>query len=479
MDLRAEPGELVFVLGANGAGKTTLFRCILGLLPGYQGRIRVDGGDVSSLTPRALAKKIAYIPQTSHMVFPYTALELVLMGTNHRLGLFSAPGRRERAIALEALAEQNLRFRTILRGAGAYDHYIPAAVSRIASKEEFVTAYTPYQAEISQGVLQSIFEFQTMICELTGLDAANASVYDGASAAAEAVAMCRERKRTRAVVSAAAHPDVISTIRTYSFGAGTEVAAAPAENGVTDLTGLLDETTACVYVQQPNFFGQLEDLPALAAQVHAAGARLIVGVNPAALGVLESPGACGADIAVGEGQPLGLPLSWGGPYLGFMAASQSLMRRLPGRIVGETRDSRGERAFVLTLQAREQHIRREKASSNVCSNEALCALTASVYLSLMGPDGLRQVGEQCHAKAHYLAAELCRLPGVSLRYPGPFFHEFVTDLPEPQKVLSALESRGILGGWPVEGGLLWCATEKQSRAELDEAVSIVKEVLDR
>ena len=168
--------------------------------------------------------------------------------------------------------------------------------------------------------------------------------------------------------------------------------------------------------------------------------------------MLESPGACGADIAVGEGQPLGLPLSWGGPYLGFMAASQSLMRRLPGRIVGETRDSQGERAFVLTLQAREQHIRREKASSNVCSNEALCALTASVYLSLMGPDGLRQVGEQCHAKAHYLAAELCRLPGVSLRYPGPFFHEFVTDLPEPQKVLSALESRGILGGWPVEGG---------------------------
>ena len=211
----------------------------------------------------------------------------------------------------------------------------------------------------------------------------------------------------------------------------------------------------------------------------SAGARLIVGVNPAALGVLESPGACGADIAVGEGQPLGLPLSWGGPYLGFMAASQSLMRRLPGRIVGETRDSQGERAFVLTLQAREQHIRREKASSNVCSNEALCALTASVYLSLMGPDGLRQVGEQCHAKAHYLAAELCRLPGVSLRYPGPFFHEFVTDLPEPQKVLSALEARGILGGWPVEGGLLWCATEKQSRAELDEAVSIVKEVLDR
>lgn len=364
---------------------------------------------------------------------------------------------------LEALAEQNLRFRTILRGAGAYDHYIPAAVSRIASKEEFVTAYTPYQAEISQGVLQSIFEFQTMICELTGLDAANASVYDGASAAAEAVAMCRERKRTRAVVSAAAHPDVISTIRTYSFGAGTEVAAAPAENGVTDLTGLLDETTACVYVQQPNFFGQLEDLPALAAQVHAAGARLIVGVNPAALGVLESPGACGADIAVGEGQPLGLPLSWAGPTW-VHGRLQSLMRRLPGRIVGETRDSRGERAFVLTLQAREQHIRREKASSNVCSNEALCALTASVYLSLMGPDGLRQVGEQCHAKAHYLAAELCRLPGVSLRYPGPFLPRVChRSAPNPRRCFPPW-SRAAPGGlarW--RAGC--CGAPRRSRAE--------------
>ena len=380
---------------------------------------------------------------------------------------------------LEDLAGQNVRFRTILRGAGAYDHYIPAAVKSIAAKEAFVTAYTPYQAEISQGVLQSIFEFQTMICELTGLDAANASVYDGASAAAEAVAMCKERRRTRAVVSAAAHPDVIATIRTYCFGSGTEVVLAPVKDGVTDLTGLLDGETACVYIQHPNFFGQLEDLRGLAGQAHAAGAKLIAGVNPAALGVLESPGACGADIAVGEGQPLGLPLAWGGPYLGFMAASQPLMRRLPGRIVGETIDSKGERAFVLTLQAREQHIRREKASSNVCSNEALCALTASVYLSLMGPEGLRQVGEQCHAKAHYLAEELCKIPGVALRHPGPFFHEFVTDLPQPRKVLAALEAQGILGGWVLGDGLLWCATEKQTKEQLDEAVAIVKEVLGK
>ena len=380
---------------------------------------------------------------------------------------------------LEGLAEQNVRFRTILRGAGAYDHYIPAAVSRIAAKEAFVTAYTPYQAEISQGVLQSIFEFQTMICELTGLDAANASVYDGASAAAEAVAMCKERKRTRAVISAAAHPDVIATIQTYCFGSGTEVVLAPVKDGVTDLTGLLDDATACVYIQHPNFFGQLEDLRGFAEAAHAAGAKLIAGVNPATLGVLEPPGTCGADIAVGEGQPLGLPLAWGGPYLGFMAAAQPLMRRLPGRIVGETTDSRGERAFVLTMQAREQHIRREKASSNVCSNEALCALTASIYLSLMGRSGLRQVGEQCHAKAHYLAEELCQIPGVSLRYPGPFFHEFVTDLPQPRKVLSALEAQGILGGWVLGDGLLWCATEKQTKEQLDEAVSIMKEVLGK
>lgn len=383
---------------------------------------------------------------------------------------------------LEALAEQNLRFRTILRGAGAYDHYIPAAVSRIASKEEFVTAYTPYQAEISQGVLQSIFEYQTQLCELTGMDVSNASVYDGAVAAAEAVFMCQERKRTGVIVSGAADPQTLAVIQTYCESRNVPVTVLPVDGCATDpaaLQAVLAGDTAAVYVQSPNYFGVLEDMDAIVAAAHGAGAKVIMGVNPISLGLLKTPGEYGVDIAVGEGQPLGMPLSFGGPYLGFMTCKKAMMRKLPGRIVGQTTDGEGRRCFVLTLQAREQHIRREKASSNVCSNEALCALTASVYLSLMGPDGLRQVGEQCHAKAHYLAAELCRLPGVSLRYPGPFFHEFVTDLPEPQKVLSALESRGILGGWPVEGGLLWCATEKQSRAELDEAVSIVKEVLDR
>ena len=381
---------------------------------------------------------------------------------------------------MEGLAAKNTVFPTILRGAGAYRHYIPAAVSAIAAKEEFVTAYTPYQAEISQGVLQSIFEFQTMICERTGLDAANASVYDGASAAAEAVAMCRDRKRGRVYLSAAVHPDVIATVRTYCFGSGAELEILPVRDGVTDLEALraaLGADAACVLIQQPNFFGALETCGEIADIVHAAGAKLIMSVNPAALGVLKSPGACGADIAVGEGQPLGIPLSWGGPYLGFMAAAAPLMRKLPGRIVGETTDAKGERAFVLTMQAREQHIRREKASSNVCSNQALCALTASVYLTLMGPEGLRQVGEQSHAKAVYLADALCAVPGVSLRYDRPFFHEFLTDLPVPaERVLSALEREGILGGLPWEGGVLWCATEVCTREELDRAADIVKEV---
>lgn len=381
---------------------------------------------------------------------------------------------------LEGLAAKNTVFRTILRGAGAYDHYIPAAVSRIVSKESFVTAYTPYQAEISQGVLQAIFEFQTLICELTGMDVSNASVYDGATAAAEAIAMTKTRTRSTVVVSAGVNPEVLATMRTYCFGSGTRLVIAPERDGVTDLValrGLLGQDTACVYVQQPNFYGLIEPCDELAEAVHTAGAKMILGVDPATLGVLKSPREWGADIAVGEGQPLGMPLSWGGPYLGFMATTAALMRSLPGRIVGQTADSRGERAYVLTLQAREQHIRREKASSNICSNEALCALTASVYLSMMGPDGLRQVGLQSSSKAHWFAEELCKLNGVRRRHPGEFFCEFVTELPVPaETVLAALEQKGILGGLPVEGGILWCVTETCSREQLTEALNVIGEV---
>ena len=383
--------------------------------------------------------------------------------------------------ALTAMAGKNHVFSSIFRGAGAYHHYIPAIVKSVTAKEEFLTAYTPYQAEISQGLLQSIFEYQTMICELTGMDVSNASVYDGASAAAEAVAMCRERKRTKALVASTAHPMVIETIKTYCRGAGTEVEVIGQRNGRLDLEALsshLDAGSACVYIQQPNFYGQLEDAEAVGLLAHQAGAKYVMGVNPISLAVLKSPKSCGADIAVGEGQPLGLPLSFGGPYLGFMACPSAMMRRLPGRIVGETADSGGRRAFVLTLQAREQHIRREKASSNICSNQALCALTAAVYLSAMGPKGLAKAAAQCYSKAHYAAAQLAAIPGIALPHPGEFFHEFVTELPIPADVLlRRLEAQDILGGYPIhDRALLWCVTEVNTKAQIDAMVNLVKEV---
>lgn len=384
--------------------------------------------------------------------------------------------------AVSAMAAKNKVFPTVLRGAGAYDHYIPSIVKYIPAKEEFLTAYTPYQAEMSQGVLQSIFEYQTMICELTGMDVSNASVYDGATAAAEAAAMFRERKRTVTLLSAATNPDVIHTVRTYCYGSNSEVKLIPVKDGKTDLDALkalLDESVASVYVQQPNFFGLFEDAEAIGKLAHEKGAMFVMGCNPIALSIMKTPAECGADVAVGEGQPLGMPLSYGGPYLGFMASTQKQMRKLPGRIVGETVDAKGERAYVLSLQAREQHIRREKASSNICSNEALCALTAGLYMATMGPEGMHEVARQSMAKAHYLANELCKIDGVSMKYEGEFFHEFVTVLPKADAVLAALENAGILGGLPIDGGVLWCATEKASKAELDRAVAIVKEVCAR
>ncbi len=381
--------------------------------------------------------------------------------------------------AVSAMAKKNHVFSTVLRGAGAYDHYIPPIVKYIPAKEEFLTAYTPYQAEMSQGILQSIFEYQTMICELTGMDVSNASVYDGATAAAEAAAMCRDRKRKVTLISAAAHPDTINTVRTYCYGTGDELRIVPMKDGKTDLDALkemLGADVASVYIQQPNFNGLFEDADAIGEAVHAAGAMYIMGVNPIALAITKTPRECGADIAVGEGQPLGMPLSFGGPYLGFMTTTTKHMRKLPGRIVGETVDSKGERAYVLALQAREQHIRREKASSNICSNQALCALTAAVYMGAMGPEGMAQAAKQSMSKAHYLAAELCKLPGVTMKFGGEYFHEFVVEMPRAEEVMAALEKADILGGLPVEGGVLWCATEKASKADLDKTVAIVKEV---
>ena len=382
---------------------------------------------------------------------------------------------------VSSMAAKNVIFPTVLRGAGAYDHYIPSIVKYIPAKEEFLTAYTPYQAEMSQGILQSIFEYQTGICELTGMDVSNASVYDGATAAAEAAAMCRDRKRRVTLICASSHPDTINTVKTYCYGTGDRLVIVPMKDGKTDIDALKELLTAdvaSVYVQQPNFYGQFEDTAAISQAVHTNGSMLVLGVNPIALGIMASAREQGADIAVGEGQPLGMPLSYGGPYLGFMATTAKNMRKLPGRIVGETVDSKGERAYVLSLQAREQHIRREKASSNICSNQALCALTAGLYLAAMGPVGLAEAAKQSMSKAHYFASELCKLEGVALVFTGDYFHEFVTTLPKADKVLKALEDNGILGGLKIEEGVLWCATEKVSREELDRAVAIVKEVLE-
>ena len=382
--------------------------------------------------------------------------------------------------AVAAMAAKNKVFSTVLRGAGAYDHYIPSIVKYIPAKEEFLTAYTPYQAEMSQGILQSIFEYQTMICEITGMDVSNASVYDGATAAAEAAGMCRDRKRKVTLISGAAHPDTINVVRTYCYGTGDELKVIPVKDGKTDIEALkemLNKDVASVYIQQPNFNGLFEDADLIGQITHEAGAMYIMGVNPMYLAIGKTPKDCGADIAVGDGQPLGMPLSYGGPYVGFMATLNKHMRKLPGRIIGETVDDKGERCYCLALQAREQHIRREKASSNICSNQALCAMTAAVYMGAMGPQGMAQAAKQSMAKAHYLAAELCKIPGVSMKFEGAFFHEFVVEMPKVEEVMAALEKADILGGLPVEGGVLWCATEKATKAVLDQTVAIVKEVL--
>lgn len=382
---------------------------------------------------------------------------------------------------ISAMADKNKIFPHIFRGAGAYNHYVPAMVKSVLSKENLQTAYTPYQAEISQGILQSIFEYQTYICELTGMDVSNASVYDGANAAAEALSMCYGRKQKKAVVSGAANPYVLETIKTYTFGNNMEVVIVPpTADGMTDIEGIkaaVDANTASVYIQQPNYFGNIEDAAAIADIAHAEKAKFIMGVNPMTLALMKTPREYGADIAVGDAQPLGLPLGFGGPYVGFMATTQKLMRNLPGRIVGQTHDANGNVGYVLTLQAREQHIRREKASSNICSNQALCALAVGVYLSTMGNKGLKEVATQSISKAHYLANGLVEA-GLTLENKGEFFHEFVTTSDVPaEKILAALEAEDILGGYPLDDKrILWCCTEMNTKAEMDDVVRIVKEV---
>ncbi|MGI6206294.1 MAG: aminomethyl-transferring glycine dehydrogenase subunit GcvPA [Anaerovoracaceae bacterium] len=381
---------------------------------------------------------------------------------------------------MKSLASKNKVYGSIFRGAGAYWHYIPAIVKEVTTNENFVTAYTPYQPEINQGVLQSIFEYQTMICELTGMDVSNASVYDGATAAAEAAHMCVDRKRSKIFISETTDPKVIDVVLTYCYGSGTEVILLPSKEGITDvgtLKAAAGSDAAGVIFQQPNYYGILEPAADIIDAAHEAGAKAVMSVNPTTLGYLETPGELGADIAVGEGQPLGIDMAYGGPYLGFMAATQKLERKLPGRIIGETVDTEGRRSFVLTLQAREQHIRREKAGSNICSNQALCALAASVYMAAMGPDGMRETAVQCASKAHYLRDRLAEA-GLKQKYDAEFFNEFVTvSDTDTDAIMKALDKENILGGLPLGNGeILWCATEMNTREDMDRAAAAVASV---
>jgi len=373
-------------------------------------------------------------------------------------------------------------------GGGAYPHFIPAAIDQLVLRSEFTTAYTPYQPEISQGTLQAIFEFQTMICQLTGMDVANASLYDGASACAEGALMAmRATRRNKVLLSAGLHPEYRETVATYCRYLDAELVEVPlAQDGRTDtaaLAKLLDDQTAALIVGYPNFFGVVEDLAVLSEAAHACGARLVASVQePIALGVLKSPGELGADIVAGEGQSFGIPVGFGGPYLGFFAARQKDVRSMPGRLVGETIDQSGERGFVLTLATREQHIRREKATSNICSNQGLCALTATIYMALLGKQGLKEVAQQNFAKASYARQAITALPGFSLLHTATTFNEFVVECPQDaEQLLGKLEQQDILAGIPLSrylpekpNALLVCVTETHSRADIDRLVAALK-----
>ncbi|MBE3575613.1 MAG: aminomethyl-transferring glycine dehydrogenase subunit GcvPA [Firmicutes bacterium] len=371
-------------------------------------------------------------------------------------------------------------------GGGAYEHFIPSVVGQIVSRSEFYTAYTPYQAEISQGVLQAIFEYQTMMCELTGLPVANASLYEGGTAAAEAMLLAvAHTRRNEVVVSTAVHPEFRQVLATYAAPRGIVLRQVPYKGGLTDLAAweqVIGPQTAAVILQNPNFFGGIEDCREAFAVAHRAGALAVAIVNPFTLGVLAPPAEYGADVAVGDGQPLGNPLSFGGPYFGFMAVREELVRRLPGRLVGQTHDRQGRVGYVLTLQTREQHIRREKATSNICTNQALNALAATVYLAAVGPRGLRQLGELAVQKAHYAARRLAGIPGWRLRWEYPFFHEFVVASDDnPEELNARLLDYQIIGGLPLgefyeelADSHLFCVTETKRKADIDRLVSVLE-----
>jgi glycine dehydrogenase subunit 1 len=382
----------------------------------------------------------------------------------------------------------NAQSHSIFLGAGAYNHFVPSAVDALLRRSEFYTAYTPYQPEIAQGTLQAIFEYQTLMCALTGMDAANASHYDGATAMAEAAVMALNstRNKRQIVIAPSVHPHYRAVLRTYLQGLGVKIVGDERlDASLDEVLALVDDSTAALIVQTPDFTGQLHDLRPLADRVHGVGGLLVASVDPLSLGLFQSPGAAGADIVVGEGQSLGIPLSFGGPYLGIFACKEQYVRRMPGRLAGATTDVDGKVGYVLTLQTREQHIRREKATSNICTNQGLMMLASTIYTSLLGKQGLRHVANLCYQRSHYAAAELAKLPGVQLLTPEPFFKEFAVRLPRPvAEVNVALAERGIVGGYDLQqdyphlqNAMLIAVTEMNSKADIDEFVTAIGEAI--
>lgn len=399
------------------------------------------------------------------------------------------PGVSEMELAdfMADLGNRNKLPAMTLMGAGAYRHWIPAVVGHIISRSEFYTAYTPYQAEISQGILQAIYEYQTMICRLTGMQVANASMYDGATAMAEAAVLAAKTlNRKKLVVASSVHPEYRQVVRTYAWANGYEVIDIPfAATGQLDMDSLrqgVDKDTAAVLIQSPNFFGVLEDIAPVAAATRDQGALLVSAFTEAtSLGILKPAGALGADFVVGEGQAFGNPVNYGGPYLGIFASSDKFLRKIPGRLAGATVDKEGNRGFVLTLQTREQHIRRERATSNICTNEALCALAAAVYLVSLG-NNLKAIAELNVQKAQYLRSELLALPGFTPAFSGPVYNEFAVRCPDPAAVNRKLKDAGIIGGYALgrdypgfQDSLLFCATEMLSKADIDRVAAIIRE----
>jgi len=392
---------------------------------------------------------------------------------------------------LKEIAQKNLHSgnSVCFLGGGAYDHFIPAAVGHIVSRPEFYTAYTPYQAEVSQGTLQSIYEYQSMICALTGMDVANASMYDGASAFAEAALLSSNHtRRTDILISKSVHPYYRKVVKTYCHRSGINLKEIEIKDGITDIEKLesaLTDNCAGVLIQHPNFFGSLESVREIAELTHKAGALFTVSVDPISLGILAPPGDYGADIVTGEAQVFGNAMGFGGPYVGIFAATKALTRKIPGRIAGLTEDTEGRRGFVLTLQTREQHIRRERATSNICSNEQLCALAATVYMTLMGKQGIPSVANMSMQKAHYMSETLTKIDGIELLYKQPFFKEFAVKLPIPaSEIIEKMKDKNIFAGidlsifdYDIDNSLLIAVTEKRTKQEIDNYAEILSEIV--